>query len=902
MANSEVTLVNPEGKLVYVPEAKLDLALAHGFTQPTIAQSDEVRQREQYGQGLGNEFQAGLEGAGRALTFGGSDLALQALGASKEGLAERKARNPYAEGIGETAGILGGTLATGGLGAVGGAVRGVEALGMGAGRLASAGLAKAGLGEAGSAIAGRALGSALEGSLFGLGQGVSEAALGEPGDTAQMLLAHATMGGLMGGSLGAAAGVLGGVGRSLLAKGSGEREAARLAELAAMGEAPEAAAAAAQPATTGPIRGFAAKVAHVASGADEGALRQMLDFSTPEGAQMRAAAFAGEGVSDDAVRTLTRHIDHAEQEALPVLEQARGKLKDAHIDSIVRKDNFVEQAEAAASTMQTLRDAVTEMRADPANYGNPGVLNKLEKRLDAFEQSQRKRVLAAASGEETGASFSGRTFAEMDDLKANLGQLAKPRKGAMLSAQDYATHDRLQEMYQKTLQPMLEDQELWGKAGELQGRINKKWVKYLEANNLFRNKFMSNVGQQNWQEMFRANPAAIETFLKNAGRARNDLDHELLNSHMDALADFANEAGKVYELDGPLAARVKGVAAAQQGAKKEIGQAVRDSALRNEAAKILETRTGRIVGEAAKLEHTVRSAFGRRGGAPPEFQASPQFEAEAVTQEARDAQIRAMAQAKAKTQSSITKSVASFVEQLKTVPKAALHSLAPAAHEVSFAPLERGQMSDRKDATKRQVKQLALLTADPETFRQRLAESMGDMQQSAPRIAQEMHFQAWNAINYLYANAPKNPYFAATADLRDKWEPSASETRSFARTVRAVNDPLGTLRDMENGRITAEAVHALATVYPTLHRQLISELVPKMAEARGVPLQRRLEVADILGTPLDTLTNPALGATMSAAYATQAKQPAPPARPRVSKNYRAQQSATPLQRALEDLG
>jgi hypothetical protein len=120
-------------------------ALAAGYAPPSATQQEEVRKREEYGTGLGTEVRAGLEGAARGLTFGLSDVAARALGADAEGLAERKARNPYAATGGELAGVGAGFLAPVGL--FGAGVRGAAAAGELATQAAGRGLAALGAEE-----------------------------------------------------------------------------------------------------------------------------------------------------------------------------------------------------------------------------------------------------------------------------------------------------------------------------------------------------------------------------------------------------------------------------------------------------------------------------------------------------------------------------------------------------------------------------------------------------------------------------------------------------------------------------------------------------------------------------------------------------------------------------------
>jgi hypothetical protein len=897
---ARVPLLNPRGELVTLPEGQVREALAAGYAPPSATQQEEVRKREEYGTGLGTEVRAGLEGAARGLTFGLSDVAARALGADAEGLAERKARNPYAATGGELAGVGAGLLAPVGL--FGAGVRGAAAAGELATQAAGRGLAALGAEET-TGLAARALakgaqhaaGSAVEGALYGAGQGISEAALGDPTDAAQKILAHATAGALLGGVLGGGAGVMGAVGRRTLeAMGVAAPKASPVAQAALEGGAMDASAAA-EGASVGAATGTeaptitqqilrstvgqrakeaAAKVGSVVSGADEGALKELIDFDSAEGQALRKAAFADQAVDDQAVRTLTKHIGTAEDEALPLLEQARGKLKDEHIGKIVKTDNFDAQWQTAQETLGTLQQAVEEMRSDPATYGHPAGVNKLEKYVNAYA----KKLDGAADTQNPSAAL----FAELDNLKANLGQLAKPRRGVAYSHQDYTTFDTLQNLYKTTLQPTLENQDLWGKAGELQARVNKKWTELLYNHNLFRNEFMKQVGTKDWQEVFAANPGAVEQYLGSVGRARNDLKHELLTGHLQRLSDFAREVRDAYELGGDVGAKVDRIAGAAKGANEEINSALKTASIRNEAKKILETRTGRGVVQFLKYEERLRQLGAEKA--------------------AQAAQLTHMERAARDVDRRTDRAVDSWLGRMKDVPKLTVPTSVKAMHEIYLAPREERtkHASGKENAYDQRLSEIANLVQNPELLQRRLAGTFGDLSGYAPRVSTEMQLAATQALNYLYAQAPKNPYMAATVDIRRMWKPSTTELVSFEKTLRAIHDPVGVIEDFRHGHISKEAADALRTIYPSIYARMVSRLVPKIAEEEGIPLQRRLELADVLGVSLDSLTDPNMTATYQQMYAEAAQQAAPPPRPAVSKHLRAHQAATPLQRIAEE--
>lgn len=144
--------------------------------------------------------QGGLRGA----TFGLSDLAMQGMGGIsghgddvKESLKQTKDRNPTASMGGEIAGALGNSVLT----EAGSAVREFGE--------SVAGTALEKLGESMPAQIAQGFGKAVaggmgEGAFYGLGQGISEASLGDPSEVAQNLAAGPGMGALFGGSFGAA--------------------------------------------------------------------------------------------------------------------------------------------------------------------------------------------------------------------------------------------------------------------------------------------------------------------------------------------------------------------------------------------------------------------------------------------------------------------------------------------------------------------------------------------------------------------------------------------------------------------------------------------------------------------------------------------------------------------------
>lgn len=153
-----------------------------------------------------------VEGALRSATFGGYDAAAAAIGYADE-VRRRKQANPVAAPFGEAAGIAASVFAMPGGGLVGQAGRAGEAVAMAAERRIAANVlekaAEKGATSLGMDIAKRSAQAAItkgaggfaEGAFYGLGETISEASLGDPGEAAAHLISNVGMASVLNGTL-----------------------------------------------------------------------------------------------------------------------------------------------------------------------------------------------------------------------------------------------------------------------------------------------------------------------------------------------------------------------------------------------------------------------------------------------------------------------------------------------------------------------------------------------------------------------------------------------------------------------------------------------------------------------------------------------------------------------------
>jgi len=226
---ARIDVVSPDGQLGSIDAEEAEAAFGEGFDFAPAAAVREAQNQADYGEGIGSEALAGLAGAGRALTFGASDVLASGvgdfIGADTRGaLNELRERNPLSTGAGEVVGTLGSLLLPGageanailrGARAATAAPRVIAGVGRAAENTALRLLGTEAAESAASRILGRGIsagaGAGAEGVAYGAGQLVTESALTDPDLTAEQIAAHLGMSALWSGGAG---GLLGGLGRA----------------------------------------------------------------------------------------------------------------------------------------------------------------------------------------------------------------------------------------------------------------------------------------------------------------------------------------------------------------------------------------------------------------------------------------------------------------------------------------------------------------------------------------------------------------------------------------------------------------------------------------------------------------------------------------------------------------
>lgn len=139
------------------------------------------------------------------------------------------------------------------------------------------------------------------------------------------------------------------------------------------------------------------------------------------------------------------------------------------------------------------------------------------------------------------------------------------------------------------------------------------------------------------------------------------------------------------------------------------------------------------------------------------------------------------------------------------------------------------------------------LVNNPETYVQRIEENTKGIANIDPDLQIALSSKALQAASYLRSKAPQNPFQGELFGNR-KWQPSDFELSMFNRYVQVVDDPLSVLDDMNANLLTKESVDAFRTVYPELFAKVQKEYTDQATELEGdLDFAKKNQLSMLLG-------------------------------------------------------
>lgn len=173
----------------------------------------------------------------------------------------------------------------------------------------------------------------------------------------------------------------------------------------------------------------------------------------------------------------------------------------------------------------------------------------------------------------------------------------------------------------------------------------------------------------------------------------------------------------------------------------------------------------------------------------------------------------------------------------------------PAATRIlnSFAG---GKKRDTQAAFADVAKEIERLPSDPAAVEARLAQVLDFVPDGVRRqvVAAEKR-----RIDFLKSKLPPSRNRSIVDQTPRVSGPAAAK---FARYLRAANDPSSVLKDVAQGRLSAESIEVMQTVYPRMLIDIQEQIGKRLDKYRKMPRQVRLQLSRLTGLSLEGSVDP----------------------------------------------
>lgn len=163
---------------------------------------------------------------------------------------------------------------------------------------------------------------------------------------------------------------------------------------------------------------------------------------------------------------------------------------------------------------------------------------------------------------------------------------------------------------------------------------------------------------------------------------------------------------------------------------------------------------------------------------------------------------------------------------------------------------------------------VAELISNPDVLAQHMSNHVVGLDKTIPNIAQGFQNSMVRFVQFLNSKIPRPP---SSFMLSPKWQPSYLQKFKFEQYYSAVDNPLIVLSQVKQGRLTAESMEAVSATHPDLLQEMRTRVLKEMDQEKSMKLDYgvKLSLANFLGEPLDSSMLTPVKLANQASFSTQ---------------------------------
>lgn len=422
--------------------------------------------------------------------------------------------------------------------------------------------------------------------------------------------------------------------------------------------------------------------------------------------------------------------------------------------------------------------------------------------------------------------------AAMDDLRSSLHEYTDWKRLGTTEGTEVSKYAR---NINDKLIPMLEDSDVWGKAGKVQQVFNEAYSTFSKskAEADFLKTFTNKVGDERV-----INPAKIETFVKQAGSPKAEIKNQILENYVKEHQAFAD---KINGISGELGKDALVPHNDMAVLNKLIGN-------KTEGSKLFQLLASKVGDEA--LGKTIAAGAGGAigggwGALLGEHLAGPTI---SKALNGLTAKLIENPRSIGGLKSAIDFTTAAIKGE--TTLNKAITSVFKGGSVAAAANFNKPSAEDREKLNKIVTK--AQINPDMITD-----VNHGQISHYLPQHQAALSETNARSVQYL---ASLKPHPFRSSPLDKEIEPSDMEKARYNRALDIAQKPMIVLEHIKSGQLQATDVQDLQNMYPSFYKQTVEKLSNEIATIQGagqdVPYSTRVSLSLFMGQPLDSTMQP----------------------------------------------
>jgi len=490
-----------------------------------------------------------------------------------------------------------------------------------------------------------------------------------------------------------------------------------------------------------------------------------------------------------------------------------------------------EMVQQANSVLRAANDVLDRAAAEPGIYQGS--------RLPALRDYGARLSMSLADPELTPQKI----FTSLDDFKKGLGSLKK--WDTMMGETEKPAASLMGDLYHK-VRTGLEDTDVWGKAGERQGAINKVFTEHIPAAKDFQRTFTERVEGEPV-----VSPGRISTLINGLGKPNAEIKLDKLKNYLEANDKLYSELNKIHEnlgIENPYKRvdliNTKSILNNLSPGMKAADFVHKQAA--NAAAEAVSSGAGAIAGHMAGIPggEYLGGLFGHYALKPFLKTVMPTL-------------IRPLLHI-----SPSGEGLKAALDGITAVAKgeSLLVDSAKALFEVGSTKAINDLIPSKEQLNKLEAN-LSLLNSNPES----ILNVGGKLSHYMPEHATALTATAQAAVNYLNSQKPTEMQAGV---LDRKLSPSPMAEANYRAALEVAESPLSVLARTKNGTLNPMHINHLKNLYPALFPNIVHTVTDAMLSHLSgdgtVPFSMRSGLSTLIGQPMDsTFTQPSIAAAQA---------------------------------------